>query len=89
MCNTQGIYPSLSLFNNLMDWYANELRLGDVVRLLTDMTQHARLQVCWVCTTIVIFGLLIVKRMDCGCDGCKIIEGGIIIFQAARPCCLF
>eukprot|EP00983_Pelagomonas_calceolata_P038204 1136707-Pelagomonas_calceolata.AAC.6 len=41
----QGIYPALSLFNNLMDWYAGELRLGDVVRLLTDMTQHAKLQV--------------------------------------------
>ncbi len=41
----QGIFPTLSLFNNLMDWYAGELRLGDVARLLTDMTQRARLQV--------------------------------------------
>ena len=34
----------LSQFNRLMDWYASERRFGDVVSLLNDMTQQAKLR---------------------------------------------
>ncbi|GFH18793.1 uncharacterized protein HaLaN_15654, partial [Haematococcus lacustris] len=41
LCAAKGVYPELSQFNRLMDWYAGERRFGDVVSLLTDMTQRA------------------------------------------------
>ncbi len=44
VCVSQGVYPDVSVFNRMMDTYANERRLGDVVSLLTDMTQRAKLQ---------------------------------------------
>jgi len=42
LCAAQGVYPQVSQYNRLMDWYASQHHLGDVVTLLSDMTRRAR-----------------------------------------------
>ena len=36
-CSQRGVYPALSQFNRIMDWYTVEFRFGEVVSLACDM----------------------------------------------------
>lgn len=37
LCAQQGVYPEVSQFNRLMDWYTEQGRFGEVVSLVCDM----------------------------------------------------
>lgn len=36
-CSQRGVYPEISQFNRMMDWYTVEFRFGEVVSLACDM----------------------------------------------------
>lgn len=48
LCAQQGVYPEVSQFNRLMDWYTEQGRFGEVVSLVCDMV-GAGLVSAWAC----------------------------------------
>ena len=41
-CSQRGVYPEISQFNRMMDWYTVEFRFGEVVSLACDMVRGGR-----------------------------------------------